>query len=321
MSQKFQFVSIDTIVSKYLRDFRGLDFNEDEVIEWIGEAVGFTKMANASEEAIAFLEVRNYQAELPQWLHYIIQIARKNNWVKEDFYTCTTEILEQLEVAPVPPAPITTNCQGELSEEVEPVYYRPYFDLQYEYLGWANSRLKQDAFTPVRLSNHTFFNTLVCQTEDTQGAYCNDCGEDEYTIVDDQLRFSFKEGFVAVAYLRQKIDTHTGYPMIPDDEYIKAAITYYITWKVKQREAFNHREGAMQLSMMAKNEWENYIKKFKNKAKMPFGTDDYEDLMLQGNYLIPRRKRYSGYFGKLGKAEQRPFNDPTNSTKYPYRFN
>ena len=95
MSQKFQFVSIDTIVSKYLRDFRGLDFNEDEVIEWIGEAVGFTKMANASEEAIAFLEVKNYQAELPQWLHYIIQIARKTNWVKEDFYTCTTEVLEQ----------------------------------------------------------------------------------------------------------------------------------------------------------------------------------------------------------------------------------
>ena len=95
MSQKFQFVSIDTIVSKYLRDFRGLDFNEDEVIEWIGEAVGFTKMANASEEAVAFLEVKNYQAELPQWLHYIIQIARKNNWIKEDFSTCTTEILEQ----------------------------------------------------------------------------------------------------------------------------------------------------------------------------------------------------------------------------------
>lgn len=318
MSQKFQFVSIDTIVAKYLRDFRGLDFDEDEVIEWIGEAVGFTKMAKVSEEAIAFLEVKNYQAELPQWLHYIIQIARKNNWEKETFECSTVEVLETLDI-PLPV--ITEDCQGKLSGEVEPVYYRPYFDLQYEYLGWANSRAKRDSFSAVRLSNHTFFNTLVCQTEDTKGAYCNDCGEDEYTIVDNQLRFSFKEGFVAVAYLRQKIDTHTGYPMIPDDEYMKAAITYYITWKVKQREAYNHREGAMALSKDAQKEWENYIKKFKNKAKMPFGTDEYEDLMQQGNYLIPRHKRYDNYFGKLGKREQRPFNDPTNSTKYPNRFN
>jgi hypothetical protein len=321
MSQKFQFVSVDTIVAKYLRDFRGLDFNEDEVIEWIGEAVGFTKMADASEEAIAFLEVKNYQVELPQYLHYIIQIAKKDNWIKEeDFCCCVTEVLGEMEVdTPVPP--ITEDCQGNLSGEVEPVYYRPYFDLQYEYSGWVNYRKSGNSFTPVRLSNHTFFNTLVCQTEDMQGAYCNDCGEDEYTIVDDQLRFSFKEGLVAIAYLRQKVDPSTGYPMIPDDESIKAAITYYITWKVKQREGFNHREGAMQLSNMAEERWLKYIKQFKNKVKMPWGTDDYEDLMQQGNYLIPRRKRYYGYFGKLGKAEQKPFTDPTNRNNFRNRIN
>jgi hypothetical protein len=35
--QKFQFVSADTILAKYSRDFRGLDINVDDAIEWIEE--------------------------------------------------------------------------------------------------------------------------------------------------------------------------------------------------------------------------------------------------------------------------------------------
>ena len=29
MQQRFQYVSVDTILSKYLRDFRGVELNED----------------------------------------------------------------------------------------------------------------------------------------------------------------------------------------------------------------------------------------------------------------------------------------------------
>jgi hypothetical protein len=329
MQDRFQYVTVDTILSKYLRDFKGSDLNEDEAIEWIGEALGFMQMASASEEGIAFLEVKNYQAALPNGLHYIIQVAKNNHWTPTEVESCTPQVIVE-ELTPMGPNSdcescagggwtedlVAVDCQGELIGDQEIAYYRPYFDLQYEYLGWVYSKAYTTKFTPVRLANHTFFNTLVCQTEESSGLYNEH--RDEYTIVGDQLRFSFKEGYVALAYLRQRVDKETGYPLVPDDESAKAAITYYLGWKMKEREGWNHREGAMQLAQIAEQRWLKYIKQFKNKAKMPWGTDEYEDLMEQGNYLIPRRKRYYGFFGKLGQAEDRVFNDPNFTNKYRY---
>lgn len=331
MNQRFQYVTVDTILSKYLRDFRGNELNEDDAIEWIGEALGHMKMATLSEEAIAFLEVKNYQAALPNGLHYIIQIAKNNAWTPTDKITCSPQAIVTELTTETPqsgcgcstccstPANdvVLLDCQGELIGSPEVAYYRPYFDLQYEYLGWVHSKSFRTKFTPVRLASHTFFNTLVCQTSQSEGLY-NNHSTDEYTIVEDQLRFSFKEGLVAVAYLRTKVDIDTGYPMVPDDESAKAAITYYLGWKVKEREAWNHREGAMQIAQVAEARWLKYIKQFKNKAKMPWGTDEYQDLMEQSNYLIPRNKRYYGFFGKLGRAEDRIFNDPNFTNKYRY---
>ena len=330
MQQRFQYVSVDTILSKYLRDFRGNELNEDDAIEWIGEALGHMKMATMSEEAIAFLEVKNYQATLPNGLQYIIQVAKNNTWTPTTLESCTPQAIIT-DLTPVDPAscnPCTSgvandmvllDCNGDLIGEPEVAYYRPYFDLQYEYLGWVHSKAFRSKFTPVRLANHTFFNTLVCQSTDSDGLYNNSNSlTDEYSIIEDQLRFSFKEGLVAVAYLRTKVDVETGYPLVPDDESAKAAITYYLGWKVKEREAWNHREGAMQIAQVAEARWLKYIKQFKNKAKMPWGTDEYENLMEQGNYLLPRNKRYYGFFGKLGKAEDRIFNDPNFTNKYRY---
>jgi len=323
MSQRYQYVSIDTIIAKYLRDFKGLDFNEDEIIEWAGEACGYMKLASSSEEAIAFVEVSNYQIPIPTGLHYIIQIAKHNAWTPSNKISCTPDLLvkspSDADSSPTESCcgPLV-DCHGEIIGDKEIAYYRPYFDLQYEYLGWCQSKIYQQGFTPVRLSNNVFFNTLVCRENEEAKPYKEQ--EPEYTIVGDEIRFSFKEGFVALAYLRQRVDPTTGYPLIPDDEYAKSAITYYITWKVKQREAFNHREGAAALAKEAENQWNSYIKKFKNKTKMPFGVDDYEDLMQQQNYILPRNKRYYGFFGHLGKMEDRIFNDPVHTNKYRFGY-
>jgi hypothetical protein len=329
MQDKFQYVTVDTILSKYLRDFKGLDFNEDELVEWIGEALGFMKLANASEEAVAFLEVKNYQATLPNGLHYVIQIAKNNDWSSDNTDSCTVESIATELVTPTPDPTCNTcgdwtsdlvpvDCNGEIIGDQEIAYYRPYFDLQYEYLDWFHSKAYARGYTPVRLANHTFFNSLVCEEVNSANLYDNTT--DEYTIVGDQLRFSFKEGFVALAYLRQRVDKETGYPMVPDDESAKAAITYYLGWKIKEREGWNHREGAMQLALVAEQRWLKYIKQFKNKAKMPWGTDEYENAMEQGNYILPRNKRYYGFFGKLGTMENRIFNDPTQTNRYRYRY-
>lgn len=315
--QKYSYISVDNILAKYHRDFRGLDIHESDSVEWIGEALGFMKIPSAQEERIAFIEVVNHQAILPNGLHYIINIARDNHWLKEDPTTCPSEVIDALteeEIAATDTCDthyLAVDCNGKPLFDDEQTYYTPYFDLQGEYYGWCNTQYYQQRYTPVRLANQSFFNSLVCQDPNMSDIYRNNSHHDEYTIIEQcVLRFSFQSGYIAVSYLGQKVDTQTGYPMIPDNEYARNAITYYMVWKTKQRESYLHREGSLALSREAQGQWNSYVKKFKNHAKMPTGVDQHQNLMEQSRYLIPRFNRYYGFFGKLGRAEERPFNDP-----------
>ena len=76
-----------------------------------------------------------------------------------------------------------------------------------------------------------FLGSLVAE-ETSTGLY--NSSSDEYTIAGGfpnmNLRFSFKEGQIALAYLRTVIDPETQYPVIPDDIKFITAITYYIKW-------------------------------------------------------------------------------------------
>jgi len=316
--QKFGYVSTGNILAKYHRDFRGLDVHESDAIEWIGESLGFMKIASAQEEAIAFIEVKNNEAVLPNGLHYIIGIAKDNYWTKEEPTTCASDVVEAICADDCVDCNcadecVMVDCNGLRLDGKEFTYYRPYFDLQGEYYGWCNTSYYQERYSPIRLANHSFFNSLVCQDPDVSDIYRKGSSHEEYTIIENSiLRFSFKEGFIAVAYLRQKVEEGTGYPMIPDNEYARSAITYYMTWKTKQRECYMHREGACALADRAQIQWERYIKKFKNFAKMPSGVDQHQNLAEASRYLIPRHNRYYGFFGKLGRMENRTFNNPRN---------
>jgi hypothetical protein len=300
--QKFQFVTVDTILAKYSRDFRGLGINTDDAIEWVGEALGFMKIAAASEEAVAFVEVKNYQVEIPKGLHYILQIGRKDNWTREEPASAIIEGISSKGDENCADCGVDINslvlvdADGRIIVNQDVDYYRPYFDVKHDYSKWTHSSFKKNNFSPVTLSDASFFNSIVSKEQDKKGLYL--ASSNEYTIVQDQLRFNFKEGFVSIAYYRQMVDCTTGYPMVPDDESAKAAITYYLGWKTKEREGWNHREGSMQLAQIAEARWLKYIKQFKNKAKMPQGLDQYQKL-LEGSFsLLPNHKKYYGYFGK-----------------------
>lgn len=313
--QRYQFTKIDSILSKYHRDFRGLGIEEGDAIEWIGEALGFIKQIGASEEAVAFLEVKNHHAQIPNGLHFIIQTARYNHW-SPDTYECTPKtIIEELTPTVTSGCDscnegwtsnlVPIDCDGEIMGDYEVAYYRPFFDLRFEYDMWRTSSYREQKFTPIRLADNTFFNSIVCREEDM--SIYSSC-RDEYTVVQDNLRFSFKEGFIALSYVRQKLDEATGYPMVPDDESAKAAITYYMTWKIKQREwIVTNREGSKLQAESMEQHWLKYKRQFSAKTKMPQGIDDLQDLMEQSTYLIPRRRDYYGFFGKLTEPEVRPY--------------
>ena len=328
MKQKLQYTTMDTIFSKFHRDLRGTDITESDLIEWSAEALGFMKVVELQEEAVAFIEVNNHIADLPCGFKAVLQIARNTKWNpydKENTGMCPSDIVEEepTGVNPLDYNPLSPNvfvdCQGAIIGDHEAAYYRPYFNLQYEYTGWTNSNYYRKKFTPVRLANNSFMGSLVAQ-ETNREIY--NASTDEYTIAGGfpnmNLRFSFREGQIALAYLRTIIDPVTQYPVIPDDIKFITAITYYIKWKMAERLRWSGREGFHLEAQDAEQKWLKYVRQAINSVKMPQGVDQYQNIMEQSHYLIPRHRKYHGYFGNLGREEDRRFNNPDNRRKYTF---
>lgn len=305
---ELNYTTVNRIFSKFTRDLRGTDINESDVIEWIGEALEFLKVPQIQEQAVAFIEVKNHHAEIPKGFHMVLQIARNNNWEAEKLSPCSVANCVENDTEETTcdfccETVTITDCNGFILNEGDIIDYKPMFDLKFFYQPWLNSKYYKRNFTPVRLANHTLFNTIVCKEKVD---LCMGC-TDEYTIVgttEKRLRFSFAEGQIAMSYLKNALDDETGYPLVPDEISYITAITYYIKWKISEWYQWNGRAGYDGLVSDTERKWKQYARQAKNKAKMPKSLDDYQDLLEQTHYLIPDHKKYYSYFGNLGRPER-----------------
>lgn len=310
---ELQFTTVDRVIAKFHRDIRGTEISESDLIEWIGEALEFLKVPQVQEQALAFLEVENHHVDIPDGFQMVIQIARNNKWTKENkegCNVCPKDIIQEIEEEPLDDCKscnnnyVITDCQGQLIGDYEFAYYRPKFDLKWEYNPFYNSTYYRSNYTPVRLADSTLYDSIVCKEKDKSIYFGN---EDEYTIVgttDKRLRFSFKDGFVVMAYIRNAVDEKTGYPLVPDNISYITAITYYIKWKIAEWYQWNGREGFAQLAGDNERKWLKYARQSKNWAKMPKSLDDFQDLLEQTHQLVPRHKRYYGFFGKVKRPQK-----------------
>lgn len=309
-----KFTTIDRVFAKLGRDIRGTDLHETDIIEWIGECMEEFRMSGIVEQAICFSEVNNFEVIMPQHLNLVLQIARYNNYEKEEkkcvlpkkvIQEVTEESVESKTCYSEP-----LDCEGKpIFDDYRPSYI-PHFDMQWQYIPWTTNTYYQNNFTPVRLANNTFFNTVVCK-ESNQQIY--DSCTDEYTIIEGferKFRFSFREGYVAIAYTRTRLDPKTGYPLVPDDKTFIDAIVYYIKWKIMEREDWRGRQGAARLAQDNERKWLKYCTQAKSKAKMPQTLDDYQDLMESSFDMIPDHRKYYGFYGNLGQKQSRKYIDP-----------
>ena len=302
MGREFQYTTLDRVLSKIYRDLGLEEISETDVVEWSGEALEGIGAIGLYEEAVAFIEVSNHKMDLPKCLHSITQIAKDNNWEEggvcagDAILDCSVEEVAEEVVPEDCPVPVALDCNGSPLTDYDLAYYRPYFDLQYEYFGWQNSNLYQQRYTPIRLSKHTFFNTEVYNSQD-----------DEYTVNGGVVTTSFEKGAVAISYTRQVTDPDTGYPMIPDDYSVITAITMYITMKYMGRMWYSGREGYTEKFKKAEQDWQWYCRQAGNKIMKPFGVDQHQNILEGRSRLIPNRREYYGFFGNLGKEENKSY--------------
>ncbi len=293
MGRKFKFVSIERILSKIYRDLGIEEISETDLIEWTGEALNFMETPSLLEEAVAFIEVSNHAATIPDGLQSVIQVARNNNFEKEE-KVCPTDVFARI-------AGEGIDCTGFLnSTSCNADYYIPYFEVKWATLNWARTAYYTESFSPMRLANHSFFGNLVCEEEEQ--IYDANC-TDEYTIAGDVIKTSFKTGQIAVAYYKQITDPETGYPMVPDDSSFTTAITVYITMKYMARLWYMGREGYGDKMQKAEADWQWYCKQASNKAFTLHGEDEHQNFLESRYQMVPRLDRYYGYFGKMSRTD------------------
>lgn len=315
-----KYISVDRIFSKLSRDLTS-EFSEDDIIEWIGEALEFIGTARSYEETVAFVEVINNQCDIPNGTHSIIQIGRNNRWTGIDnTVNCITPTVLQAECKAQLVTPnnctdclsilgdaVWLDCNGQPIVDYDLAYYRPYFDLQMEYYGWSNSRYCRENFTPVILKSDSMFNSLI---SDNNGipAYRENRFKDEYNIIErSKLRFSFCSGQIAIAFNKQMMDKSTGYPLIPDSISHITAITKYIALKRAERDFDSGRQGANERLKYWNTEWDWYCGQASNNDKMIVGIDENEEFRRGRQYMLPRDNYYN-FFGKMNEPEERRWN-------------
>lgn len=306
-TETVKYISINRIFAKLVRDL-GISIDEGDVIEWAAEALQSISAISIYEEAVAFIEVKNHQATLPNAITSIIQIARNNCFdsVKQ-CGLCPSEVIDTVTIENSSDIPVPLDCNGQPTTDYDLAYYRPYFSFKDEGGFWASNAFYDGCFSPVRLSNNTFFASLVCKHPDSESLYSTDM--DEYTVVNgDTLRFSFESGQIALSYVKQQLDEN-GYPLIPDHVTYLTAITKYITMKMMERDFYAGRDGSVGRMQKAESDWHWYCKQAKNRLMMPKGIDQWQNIMEQRQYMLPRVQRYYGFFGKMSRPESRKFND------------
>lgn len=271
------YITIDTVISRFYRNYK-TTLNISDAVIWVSEALNHINANIKGQETVGFLQVDNYQCLLPLGCKRILQLS-----LNKSSSITPLDINADLEIN------IIDDATVELSE-IPSLNVIPYFEGAITYIGWMSAKTF-NKFEPITLANHSFFNSIVCKETEI---YSNNVLE--YTVIENSiLRFNFKEGQIAISYIKEKLDER-GYPMIPDDISFLTAIEKYILLQIINFQYFSHVEGSMERKQNADKEWQFYCRQAKNKGLLPSSIDDYESLLKSQVHLVKDSNRYEKYF-------------------------
>lgn len=283
------FISIQNIISTFYRETGFEEISESDAIEWAGAALEHIGCPEYCVLETMFARVNNYVCDLPANLFSILQVAKRaDNTIIDAATLCSEcnfppEIMQNIELT------LDDPINDPLPSYLSLIYF--YFDLAQVTQPW----------TVVQASYSSFLNKIECAqpidlyTDKTQ----------VYTVRENELVFSFEEGYVAVSYYKRKLDTN-GYPYIPDEISVREAILKYILYKYFSRLWYLGREGAERKMLKSEQDWHWYCRQAKNKAKR-LTHDEMIDVGNFMNTLLPRDNYYKNFYRDFGRPEERAY--------------
>lgn len=298
-------IGVSRIMSRIHRDL-GFYVEVADVAEWMGDVADAIGVPALHDEGVAFIEVKNHKAEMPDYLHAIIQIARNNAYSPELPIECGEVVSEVVEDVSKDCGckPKSFPCSPWAEEKPEYTFNRIVLDLQLNHSLWVSSSNWRRQWTPVRLATHSFFNSVVCTEVDAENLYIS--AKDEYNIDGSTLIFSFKEGLVAVSYVKQKVDEE-GLPLFPDHMSFVKAVIAYVRYMYLSKQA-DQDPRILRQAEKAEADYHWYVQQAANKLQMPMTVDQMENRQAMRSYLLPREHRYSSFFGNANSYENRTWN-------------
>lgn len=167
----------------------------------------------------------------------------------------------------------------------------------------------------MRYSTDSFHHAKACKNINS---CCNLNCDLIYTINDDYMFTSFKEGTVELAYKAIPTDSE-GFPLIPDDIKFVKAVQMYITERLYwQALATGKIQQYMYERVDRERDW--YIAAAQSRGNMP-SVDAMESIKNNWIRLIPKINQHADFFKSAGEEEQRfnnssewnDFNHPTDT--------
>lgn len=254
-------------------------WNEMVMTEHCSRAMEMIGLAIQYEDDIKFVKIVNHKACLPKGLIQINQIAYKRNFQMTGFDQAT--ISEML------------GLDNEMYMQSSSLWNGTL---------WMNSDYYYNHWQPLHLSTNTFALSVHCDNSINISANC----DYEYTVSPDgTITTNFKDGIICVSYKRYPLDCN-GEFLIPDSEYYKEALRAYCMMRHWEYRMNMKEEGAQGLYMMYRDLWSLMKAKATTEIREP-DLAELENIKNVQTRLIPKTRRFAGFFGNLAKEENTRF--------------
>lgn len=301
----YKLTSSKEIIAKVMAD---LDIKEDlqretDMHEWISEAVEkigavtqLKRVVSGSDEA-EYLEIKNYQAQLPTELfrlnNVMYSVSASGPWTFMKKSSGNFSMWPSVEIGPK-----DRIIQDQVLIDAVKVLYQKY--VEDPIYSWFS---KMDYKTALEILN-TNSNVRTLLTN-----LINAAGNPGVGTSSDGLVYMIKPGYIVTnipsGFLKLSYDAlytdEDGYLLIPDLASYKEALYWYVVMKLKYPEYLSGRMNR-EIYYDIRRSWNFYCKQAYGEAMMPT-QDDMENIKNDWVRLVPDMKGNDKSFENLGSKE------------------